>query len=158
MYNTVSLFGHRRIDSITELESKLEPVIRELIKSKPYVDFLIGREGEFDQLAAGIIRRVCRQLDYGNTHLTLVLPYMIAEYRDNEEYYLDYYDDVEVCTESASAHFKAAIQLRNRSLIDCSDLVVCYVTGGAGGAYRALQYALSRGVRVINLAELYQEN
>ena len=148
---TVSLFGHRRIDSIAELENKLEPIICELIKNKSYVEFLIGREGEFDRIAAGIIRRICKELVYGNTHLSLVLPYMTAEYRDNEEYYLEYYDEVEVCSESASAHFKAAIRLRNRSLIDRSNLVVCYVKNNSGGAYKALQYALSKGVKAVNI-------
>ena len=61
------------------------------------------------------------------THFTLVLPYMKAEYCDNKKEYLDYYDEVEVCAESSEAHPKSAIQVRNRSMIDRSDLVVCCV-------------------------------
>ena len=45
---TVSLFGHRKIDSMRMLEDKLIPIIRELIKTKTYVTFLVGRNGEFD--------------------------------------------------------------------------------------------------------------
>lgn len=33
---------------------------------------------------------------------------MKAEYHDNEKDYLDYYDEVEICTESAKAHYKSA--------------------------------------------------
>ena len=32
---------------------------------------------------------------------------MKAEYRDNEKDYLDYYDEVAICTESAKAHYKS---------------------------------------------------
>ena len=52
---------------------------------------------------------------------------MKAEYRDNEKEYLDYYDEVEMCDESSEAHPKSAIQVRNRSMIDRADLVVCCI-------------------------------
>ena len=76
-----------------------------------------------------------------------------AEFRDNEQEYLDYYDEVEICEESSKVHFKAAIQLRNRKMIERSDLVICYVERNNGGAYHALQYAKRIGVQTINLAE-----
>ncbi len=150
---TVSLFGHRRIDNAAELESRLEKVISELIRTKPYVEFLIGREGEFDILAASVIRRMCKMFDMGNTHLTLVLPYMTAEFRKNQKSFLNYYDDVCVCSPSAQAHFKVAIQLRNHELVDQSDLVICFVKTSSGGAYSTMRYALDQGVDVIDLAE-----
>lgn len=59
---------------------------------------MIGKDGEFDLLALSVIKRAIRSYGYGNTHFTLVLPYMKAEYRDNEKSYLDYYDEVEICT------------------------------------------------------------
>ena len=90
---------------------------------------------------------------YGNTHFTLVLPYLKAEYRDNEKEYLDYYDEVDVCYESSIAHPKAAIKVRNRSMIDRSDLVVCCVQHKSGGAYRALQYAEKQGKRIIYISD-----
>lgn len=148
---TVSFFGHRYISNMLNIEEKLIPLLRELIKTKEYIDFLIGREGEFDQIAARIIRKVCKDLDCGNTHLTLVLPYMTAEFRDNEKYYLDYYDEVEICSESQSAYPKAAISIRNRAMIDRSDIVICYVEKKSGGAYRAARYAARQGKVIINL-------
>ena len=90
---------------------------------------------------------------YGNTHFTLVLPYLKAEYRDNENEFLDYYDEVDVCYESSIAHPKAAIKVRNRSMIGRSDLVVCCVQHNSGGAYRALQYAEIQGKRIINIPD-----
>lgn len=150
---TVSLFGHREINQPIMVAEKLEKIIRKLISSKEYINFLIGREGEFDIIAASVIRRIIKELDYGNASLTLVLPYIKAEYRNNEQAYLNYYDEVEICSESAKAHFKAAMQIRNRNMIDRSDFVICFVERKKGGAYQSLRYAEQIGVRMINSAE-----
>ena len=150
---TVSFFGHRYIERGIEIEIRLDKLLHDLITQKEYVDFLIGRDGEFDLLTSAVIKRAINKYAYGNTHFTLVLPYIKAEYRDNEKEYLDYYDEVEVCYESSITHPKAAIQIRNRSMIDRSDLVVCYVQHNSGGAYRALQYAEKQDKRIINISD-----
>ena len=81
---TVSFFGHRYIERGTEIERRLDKLLYELITQREYVDFLIGRDGEFDLLASAAIKRAVRKHSTGNTHFTLVLPYMKAEYRDSE--------------------------------------------------------------------------
>ena len=53
----VSLFGHRTVYDVMELDNKLTPLINELIQTKMYVSFLIGRNGEFDEYAASVIKR-----------------------------------------------------------------------------------------------------
>jgi len=150
---TVCFFGHRYIERGTEIENRLDKLLHDLIMQKEYIEFLIGREGEFDILASAAIKRATNKYAYGNTHFTLVLPYMKAEYRDNEKEYLDYYDEVDVCYESSIAHPKAAIQVRNRSMIDRADLVVCCIQHKSGGAYRALQYAEKQGKQIINISD-----
>ncbi len=75
---TVSFFGHRQIDRPLEAEERLEKIIRELIRNKEYVEFLVGRNGEFDQMAASTVRRVKKAVDDANSALVLVLPYMTA--------------------------------------------------------------------------------
>jgi predicted Rossmann fold nucleotide-binding protein DprA/Smf involved in DNA uptake len=82
-----------------------------------------------------------------------VLPYAKAEFRDNEQSYLEYYDEVEICSASAQAHPKAAIQIRNRIMVDRSDMVICYVQHKSGGSYKTIQYAKKQGKRIINLAK-----
>ncbi len=77
-----------------------------------------------------------------------------VEYRDNEQEYLKYYDEVEICEESSTVHFKSAIQIRNKSMIDRSDLVVCCIQHETGGAYQSVQYAIQKNIEVINLASL----
>ena len=150
---TVSFFGHRYIERGTEISDRLDKLLHDLITQKEYVDFLIGRDGEFDLLASAAIKRAINKYAYGNTHFTLVLPYLKAEYRDNEKEYLDYYDEVDVCYESSIAHPKAAIQIRNSSMRDRSDLGVCCVRHNSGGAYRTLQYAEKQGKRIISISD-----
>lgn len=149
---TVSFFGRREIENALDVEQKLEAKISELIQTKQYVEFLVGREGEFDILAASVVKRVKKQMDYGNCSLIWVLPYMKSEFRDNEKEYLDYYDDVEVCERSSKAHYKSAIQIRNKEMVDRSDLVICCIQRKSGGAYKTVQYAEKQGQTVIDIA------
>lgn len=149
---TVSFFGHRELERASEIESKLDQLLHDLITQKQYVEFLVGRDGEFDLLAASAIRRVVNQYGYGNTSIILVLPYMKAEYRDNEQNYLSYYDEVEICSESSNAYYKSAIQVRNRCMVDRSDLVVCCIQHKSGGAYKTVQYAQKCKKEIINLS------
>ena len=148
---TVSFFGHREIENALEVERKLEAKITELIQTKQYIEFLVGREGEFDILAASVVKRVKKQMDYANRSLIWVLPYMKAEFRDNEKEYLDYYDDIEICEQSAKAHFKSAMQIRNRAMVDRSDLVICCIQHKSGGAYKTVQYATKQLKEIIDI-------
>ena len=150
---TVSFFGHRYVERVAEIENRLDKLLHGLITQREYVDFLIGREGEFDLLASAAIKRAIRSYGCGNTHFPLVLPYMKAEYRDNEQSYLDYYDEVEICSNSAEAHPKSAIQVQNRNIIDRSDLVICCIQHKNGGAYRTIQYAEKQGKKIVNIAD-----
>lgn len=86
---TVSFFGHRQIDRPFEAEERLEKIIRELIRSKEYVEFLVGRNGEFDQMVSSTVRRVRKTVDDANSALVLVLPYMTAEYSNNKASFED---------------------------------------------------------------------
>ena len=149
---TVSFFGHRTMEHGVKIENRLDKLLHDLITQKEYIDFLIGRDGEFDLLASAAIKRAVGKYGYGNTHFTFVLPYLKAEYRDNEKEYLDYYDEVEICSEAAEAHPKADIQIRNRSMIDRSDLIICCIQHKSGGAYKTIQYAKKLNKRIINLA------
>ncbi len=153
---TVSFFGHREVERASEIESRLDQLLHDLITQNQYIEFLIGRDGEFDLLAASAVRRAVQSYGYGNTSLVLVLPYMKAEYRDNEQSYLSYYDEVEICSESSDAHYKSAIQVRNKCIVDRSELVVCCIQHNSGGAYKTMQYALKQGKRIINLTNEYQ--
>ncbi len=150
---TVSFFGHREINNSIKTEEKLSKLIKELICTKEYVEFLVGRNGDFDILVSSVIRKVTKDCDYGNFAHILILPYQTAEYRNNSESYNAYYSEVEICERSSSAHFRSAIQIRNKSMVDRSDLVIFYIERKNSGAYKTMQYAKEQKKAVINLAE-----
>ena len=150
---TVSLFRHRQIDDVFKIEKQLEALIRELLLTKEYVEFLVGRDGEFDQLVSSTIRRCKRNTRDDNSALVLVLPYATAEYRNNEQSFHEYYDEIEICAAFAEKHFKSAHQIRNRSMVDRSDLVIFCVEHNSGGAYQTMQYARKVDANIINLPD-----
>ena len=119
---TVAFFGHRYIDNITKVENLLEEQIRKLIEDNEYVDFLVGRNGDFDQCVSSSVLRVRKNHRDDNSALVLVLPYPTAEYLNNENYFHDYYTDIEISRAASMAHPKSAIQIRNREMADRADL------------------------------------
>ena len=148
---TVSFFGHRVIEDPLLIEQHLERLIRKLLKEKEYVEFLVGRDGEFDQTVSSVIRRCKRTVQDDNSAHVWVLPYPTAEYRDNEESFREYYDEIEICGTSAEGHFKGAHQTRNRAMVDRSHLVVFCIQHDSGGAWQTMKYAKKQGKPYINI-------
>lgn len=154
---TVSFFGHRDIyRNIISIEDKLEEIIMDLLSKKEYVEFLVGRNGEFDQIASSTICRCKKNYRSDNSAHVLVLPYVTAEYRDNEEFFEQYYDEIEISSDASRSYFKSSIQTRNREMVDRSDLVLFYVEHPSGGAYQTYQYTLNQDKEIINLASFEQ--
>ena len=151
---TVSFFGHRQIEDLFSMEEELEKIISNLMWEKEYVEFLVGRDGDFDQLASSTIRRCKRSVRDDNSAHVWVMPYPLSEYRDNEQAFYDYYDEIEIFGGTANTHFKAAFQARNRSMADRSNLVIFCVERRNGGAYQTLRYVEKKGIPFINLREI----
>ncbi len=151
---TASFFGHRQIDNVYVIEQRLQEIIQELLISKEYVEFLVGRNGEFDQLVVSTVRRCKRTIRDDNSALVLVLPYTTAEYRNNELSFHEYYDEVENLHRSRRTSFKSAHQIRNRFMVDRSDLVVFCVEHNSGGAYQTMQYAKKANTNIVNLSDV----
>ena len=153
MFIQLLFFGHRYIDNPLKVEELLETKIRKLINEKEYIEFLVGRNGDFDRCASSAILRVRKNVRADNSALVLMLPYATAEYLNNEEYFNGYYTDVEISYKASIAHPKAAIQIRNREMVTRADLIICYVEENSGGAYKTVQYAEKVSKTIINLAE-----
>ena len=148
---TVSFFGHRRIYDQLHLDHALGEIIAGLLRGRSYVEFLVGRDGDFDQLVSSAIRRCQRECGGKNSSHIWVMPYPTTFFRNNEEACYAYYDEIEICEESSIKHFKAAFQSRNRHMVDRSNLVIFYVETNEGGAYQTMQYAKQQGKNLINL-------
>ena len=150
---TVAFFGHRYIDNLFKVDELLEEQIRKLITEQEYIDFLVGRNGDFDQCASSTVLRVRKNVRDDNSSLILVLPYPTAEYLNNEVYFHDYYSDVDISYAASKSHPKSAIQIRNREMVDKADLIICYIEKEEGGAWQTLKYAKDKEKAIINLAE-----
>ena len=144
---TVSFFGHRELYDMNRIDTHLVPMLKELIQTKRYVSFLIGRHGEFDEYTASVIKRVQKEIGKDNNEITLVLPYTVSDL----EYYEKYYDNIIIPESVAGAHPKNAITLKNRWMIEQSDLVVVNVERRTGGAFAAMKYAEKKNKKIINL-------
>lgn len=151
---TVSLFGHKKIHNHYKIEAILEEIVRDLLTSKDRVEFLVGRDGEFDLLAACVVRRVKNKTGHKNSSLTLVLPYATKHFHDNEKEYFEYFDDVKILSESDERRIKGGLRLRNKYLADRSDMVICYVESDKDSAYQAEKYAESLKRRIVNVTNL----
>ena len=120
--------------------------------AKSMWSFLLGVMGSsirsLHQQSAG-----ARSVRDDNSALVLVLPYATAEYLNNEQSFHEYYDEIEICAESAGRHFKSAHQIRNRSMVDRSDLIVFCVEHNSGGAFQTMQYAKRVNANIINFKE-----
>lgn len=147
----VSLFGHREIEDLWQMEDSLIPIIRELIQTKQFVTFLIGRNGEFDEYAASVIKRVQKEMGNENSQITLVLPYPTAKL----SYYEAYYDDIILPEKIEGLHPKLAITARNQWMVTQSALVLAYLEHNRGGAYRAVKYAKAQNKRIIYLSKAF---
>ena len=133
----VAFIGHREVDDFRLVEMRLEEIIGNLIDTKEYLEFYVGRNGEFDIMVASAIKRAQRDFGNANNSLILVLPYPVAD----EEYYQDFYDEILYPAELHKVHYKAAITKRNEWFISNSDLLIAYVVRDYGGAYECLKKA-----------------
>lgn len=154
---TVAFFGHRHIDNHFETEKELERIVENLINKEEYVEFLVGRNGDFDILVSSVIRRIQRKSDKDNSSLVLILPYVPTH---DDLYWKSVsalYDVVEVCEKSANAHFKAAISIRNRNMVDRAETIYFYIERNFGGAYNAFEYAEKQGKNCVLLNSAHKK-
>lgn len=150
---TVAFFGHRYIDNPYKVEEQLEEYILNLINEKEYVNFLVGRNGDFDRCVSSVVVRIRKKYRNDNSSLILMLPYPTAEYINNETYFENYYSEIMISYAASRVRPKAAIQIRNREMVDSSDLIICYIEKNNGGAYETIKYASEHKKAVINLAD-----
>lgn len=144
----IALFGHRELSSYRKVEMRLERVLREALQRRGSIEVYIGRNGEFDELAASVVKRLSRAVGAECCEMTLILPYFSGKI----EYYERYYDRVLIPEEVWRLHPKRAIEARNRFMVEQSDLCVCYVEKPSGGAAKALAYAKALGKETVNLS------
>ena len=57
----------------------MEALVHALLLEKEYVEFLVGRDGDFDQIVSSAVKRQQRLVRDDNSSLAWILPYPTAE-------------------------------------------------------------------------------
>lgn len=78
---TVTFIGHRYIENFSAVENQLDDLIKSMLHKYEYVEFLVGRDGDFDQIASSAVLKVRKDIGDDNSSLVWVMPYESAEYR-----------------------------------------------------------------------------
>lgn len=143
--------GHREVYQ-AKIDEEIENVIDNLLQTDSEFVFYTGGMGDFDNKCASAVRAAKRKYPNKEIRLDLVLPYMSNRLNTDKDYYQYYYDEIIIPAELAGVHYKAAITMRNRWLVDRVDCVIAYVYRDFGGALETVKYARKQGKSVINLA------
>ena len=145
--------GHRNIDISdsdkinSELKKEIEKIIDEGI-----CDFYNGGAYGFDLMSAKIISELKNK--YNNIKLHLIIPYAKQSKswseKDKEVYerVKSEADSIEILSEH---YFRGCMQIRNRMLVDKSDVCICYIRKKTGGTAYTLNYAKEKGLKIIYL-------
>ena len=137
----VTFCGHRNISNAKEIKNKLFVCVEELIK-RGATEFMLGGYGEFDFLAASVVKELSGKYSYIKS--ILVIPYLNIKF-NTELYDYSLYPPIE------SVPLRFAISKRNQWMVDKSDVVVSYVINSQGGSYKTLEYAIKRKKQIIEI-------
>ena len=141
---TITFCGHGSIPLPlhSEIRKKLSEVLKTSAKEGA-VRFLLGGYGDFDNICADEVKKLKK--DFENIESILVLPYP-RKTIDTSPY------DKTIIAPLGNVSPQKAIPLRNRFLVDSSEIVIAYVKNPCGGAKTTLDYAALQGKYIVNLA------
>ena len=128
-----------------------EIVLRGLLERDDEFCFYTGGMGEFDALCERLVRELKRERPEKKIRLILVEPYMKQSINTQGQWLNSRYDEVMIPGSLAGIHYKAAIQGRNRWMVEHSRYMIAYVRRDYGGAHAAMAYALRLGLDVIRI-------
>lgn len=139
----ITFCGHAQISQKEALQSWLRTVTQHLIEQGA-VTFYLGGYGEFDNLAASVLREQKKR--YPQIELVLVLAYL-NDRRDTSGYDRTVYPPLETVPR------RFAISHRNRWMVEVSDVVVAYVLHDWGGAATTLRCAKQKAKQIISYCD-----
>ena len=162
-------FGHRVM--LMDVEKLLRETLERLVVERDVRMFYSGGMGEFDELFARTVRSMKRECP--SLRLVLVMPYLTRELSTGKQRYgaayggqiaratsawpgkcwhEALYDEILIPAELEGVHPKAATGLRNRWMVDRSDIVIAALNRDFGGAAEAVRDAEKRGKEVVRIS------
>lgn len=154
---TVSFFGHRWISDLNFVDAEIRKIVKKIITINDSVEFLVGRNCDFDIVTSKIISRNQHYFNGIVSH-RCVLPFPNGVYNDNNyEFYYHHYDNTEIAYDSIEFYPKSSIKKRNIDMVNRSNLCVFYVNKDEGIAWQTMIYAISQNKDIINIADFHTE-
>lgn len=152
---TACFTGHRKIppESISELSQRLKNTLLRLIE-EGYMYFGAGGALGFDTLAAQCVLSLRKR--YSHIKLILVLPCTTQTKgwsKDDIAVYEEIKSQADKVVYTSQEYTRGCMHKRNRHLVDNSSACISYLTENKGGTFYTVNYAKSKGVEVINIAE-----
>ena len=135
--------------TLTDVEKPLQKMLTQLVSEQNTTLFYTGGMGEFDELFGRTVRTLKRTDP--SVRLILVLPYLTRRLATEKALFETQYDEILIPAELDGVHPKAAINLRNRWIVDHSDIVITALQRDIGGAAEAVRYAETRNKEVLYL-------
>lgn len=148
--------GHRpnKLDySESGMKSLLKKAVDNAI-SDGYVTFITGMAEGVDIWAAEIVLK--KKKDNKDLHLICAIPHSGFENRRSEyekERYRCIIQNADYKTIVSDHYFRACYQKRNEFMVDYSSLVIAAWNGQPSRTKNTVDYALKRGVRIINILD-----
>lgn len=146
---TVSFFGNKELKRYAIVRD-VEALVRRLVWEKEYVEFLVGRGGQFEALVSAVIRKVKREYrDDNSRHIAILTDGMFLGEK-TPAFIERFYDCAEVCEEAEKARFNKK-QICSRYMVDRSDLTVFYIEKEYGDAYITRKYAIKQKKEIVEI-------
>lgn len=152
---TCCFTGHRDIPSgqYQKIFAKTEETIEAFIQ-QGYLYFGAGGALGFDTIAALAVLKLKER--YPNIRLILVLP-CLSQTRGWSKEDIEVYEDIKQKADkvvyTSQEYTRGCMHKRNRHLVDYSSACISYLTENKGGTFYTVNYAKSKGLTVINIAE-----
>lgn len=146
--------GHRDIlrKDYPLLQKKIEQKVEHLI-AQGVTYFGVGGAMGFDTLAALTVIKLRRR--YPHIRLAVILPcqdYPNSWREEDKEVYERVLRRANKVVYTAERYYNGCMYKRNRHMADRSGWCICYLDRPTGGTAYTISYALSVGVKIINLA------
>jgi len=137
--------GHR--DTPHEVFELLRAAVEKHIVEYGVTEFIVGHYGGFDSMAAKAV--IVAKKKHPHVSLLLLLPYHPAEHpiETPEGFDSTYYPEG-----METVPRNVAIIRSNRYMVDHASLLIAVFDGTAGGTQYTMQYAMQRGLNIVDIS------
>ena len=143
----ITFCGHSKLIEQDTIRAHLTCELRTLLEHGNH-KFYLGGYGDFDLLAVKVLYEL--KQEYPEAESILILPYLDRKV-DASLYDSTIYPPLE------NVPKRYAISRRNKWMVEQADMVIACVDHDWGGASKTLEYAVKKGLRIINLGGLHDD-